>query len=258
MNLQSSIFNLQFAFTTIGLALILGVFHWSALALGSDRGQAGLIVGVVVLITAFAVERVLFNRSPSVAYRELGLGRPRAIGLVAALLVIAVLVCCAAVIVRAIGAAAELAPGSSALVPGLFMQAGVAEETLFRGFLFGHIREGRSFWRAATLSAVPFVAAHLIMFGALPWPIAVAAVLLALILSFPLAHLYELGGDTIWAPAAVHFAIQAGAKLVTVPADSSLLFGLLWMLCSASSCQLLFLIPNVREIRTSVSTAGSP
>jgi hypothetical protein len=37
------------------------------------------------------------------------------------------------------------------------------------------------------------------------WPVALAAVGLAVVLSFPLAYLFELGGRTIWAPAILHF-----------------------------------------------------
>jgi membrane protease YdiL (CAAX protease family) len=216
------------------------------MALGSDRGQAGLVVGGVVLAAIFAAERFLFDRPLPIAVQDVGLGRPRTIGVIAALLVMAVLICCGAVVLRAIGAPSGFIPGWGALLPGLFMQAGVAEETLFRGFLYGHIREGRTFWHAATLSAAPFVAVHLTLFATMAWPVALAALLLALILSFPLAHLYELGGDTIWAPALLHFAIQTGAKIPSLSDDSRLVFSLLWMLGSAASPQLLFLIPRDR------------
>jgi len=56
------------------------------------------------------------------------------------------------------------------------MQAGVAEELVFRGFLFGHLRRQRTFWRAAAASLPPFLVAHLFLFFALPWPIALTAV----------------------------------------------------------------------------------
>ena len=102
-------------------------------------------------------------------------------------------------------------------MPGLFAQAGIAEEVLFRGYLFGHLRRGRSFWRAALLSMLPFVAVHLLLFATMPWPIAAAALLLAVIVAFPLARLYELGGATIWAPALLHFVIQGTVKIVVFP-----------------------------------------
>ena len=48
-------------------------------------------------------------------------------------------------------------PGWIWLLPGLFAQAGIAEETLFRGFLFRRFREGRTFGQAVVLSSVPYV-----------------------------------------------------------------------------------------------------
>ena len=69
-----------------------------------------------------------------------------------------------------------LRPGWLLLVPGLFAQAGIAEEVLFRGFLFGHLRETRSFWRAALLSLPPFLAVHVLLFFRMDPPVAAAAV----------------------------------------------------------------------------------
>ena len=102
------------------------------------------------------------------------------------------------------------------LLPGLLAQGGIAEECLFRGYLFGHLRRERSFWRAAWLSVPPFVAVHLLLFTYMPVPVAAAATLLSLVMSFPLARLYDLGGGTIWAPALLHFVAQAGPKIAVV------------------------------------------
>jgi hypothetical protein len=51
----------------------------------------------------------------------------------------------------------------------------------------------------------------------MPVPVAAAATLLSLVMSFPLARLYDLGGGTIWAPALLHFVAQAGPKIAVVP-----------------------------------------
>ena len=118
-------------------------------------------------------------------------------------------------------------------IGGLFAQAGVAEETLFRGYLFGRVRLGRTFWRAAAMSMLPFVAVHLFLFLTMSWPLALASVLLAVVISFPLAHLFELGGKTIWAPAILHFVIQGAVKVVIVADGGETLFPLVWMLASA-------------------------
>jgi membrane protease YdiL (CAAX protease family) len=132
-------------------------------------------------------------------------------------------------------------------VPGLFTQAGIAEEILFRGYLFGHLRAGRTFWRAAWTSMLPFVGVHMFLFFTMPWPIALAAVLLAVVLSFPLAHLFEVGGATIWAPALLHFIIQATVKILVVSPDSAS-FPLVWMVASALVPLLSFMVARPGSI----------
>ena len=134
-----------------------------------------------------------------------------------------------------------LLSGWISLLPGLFAQAGIAEEVLFRGYLFGHIRVGRTFWRAAAVSMLPFVTVHLVLFFSMPWSIALASVLLAIVISFPLAHLFELGGDTIWAPAFLHFVIQATVK-VLVFSQGAESFAIVWMAASATVPLVIFAV----------------
>ncbi len=127
-------------------------------------------------------------------------------------------------------------------LPGLFAQAGIAEEVLFRGYLFGHLRRGRSFWRAATISMIPFVVVHLLMFLTMPWPVAVASLFLAVVISFPMAHLFELGNMTIWAPALLHFVVQGTVKTVHVAGGSSGAFPLVWIAASAVTAALALFV----------------
>ena len=225
-----------------GLVLIFALFQWSAATLGSDRGQAGLIVGMLVVAATFAVERLIAGRRLAAIPQSLGLGRPRPAGILVAAAVASAIVIPAFAWVT--NSSAAVAPGALSLVPGLFAQAGIAEETLFRGYLFGHLRAGRSFWSAAWLSMLPFVAVHLFLFFTMPWPVALAAVLLSVVISFPLAHLYELGGKTIWAPALLHFAIQGAVKVVTISGDASASFPFVWMAASGILPQLALLVPR--------------
>jgi len=192
----------------------------------------GLVVGALVVAVVVCAERVLFRRPWTAIGRELGLGA-------ALLLVIPVFL-------AARGAPASPHPGWPWLLPGLFAQAGVAEETLFRGYLFRHVRQGRTFGRAALVAAVPFVAVHLAMFLTLPWPIALASVVLAALISVPLAYLFELGGDTIWAPALVHFVVQGAIKLVDVPGEAGQVLPLVWLAASAVLPWAVFLVPRRR------------
>jgi membrane protease YdiL (CAAX protease family) len=92
---------------------------------------------------------------------------------------------------------------------------GVAEEVVFRGLAFQLLRRGRSFGRAALLSAGLFAAVHVtnllngwsaeVMIGA-----ALSAAY-AFVMAFPLALLFERGGRSIAGCAVVHFAIDSNS-----------------------------------------------
>ena len=228
-----------------GLLAIYGVLQLTASGLGSERGEAGLVVGALVTLATLVVERAWTGRSIADAARALGLGMPRAPGLATAAGVCLLLLLTVPVFAWLTGAAVRIVPGAGPLMPGLFAQAGLAEELLFRGYLFGHLRQGRTFWRAAGLATPPFVAVHLLLFATMPWPIALAALLLSVIISFPLARLFELGGATIWPPALVHFVVQGTVKIVAVTGnESAAAFPLVWMAASALVPWLVFLIPR--------------
>ena len=143
------------------------------------------------------------------------------------------------------------------LLPRLFAQGGIAEEVLFRGYLFRHIREGRPFGRAAWVASIPFVAVHLLLFFTLPWPVAMASLLLSALLSFPLAYLFELGGNTVWAPALLHFVVQGAVKIAIV-GNGGPAFPLLWMAASATLPFLVFLIPQTPSRKTDITVSSQP
>lgn len=227
-----------------GLGAIYGLFQVAAAGLGSERGEAGLAVGALVTIATLAVERAWTGRSVAAAAHALGLGMPRARGLAAAAGACLLLVLVVPVFAWLTGAAARIVPGAGWLLPGLFAQAGVAEELLFRGYLFGHLRQGRTFWHAALLATAPFVAVHLLLFATMPWPIAAAALLLSVAISFPLARLLELGGMTIWPPALVHFVVQGTVKIVELAGEPAASFPIVWMAASAVVPWLVFLMPR--------------
>jgi membrane protease YdiL (CAAX protease family) len=222
-----------------GLALVFGLFHGAATFLESDRGQSGILVGALVLAATAAVYRFVSRERSDAVFRQLGLGVPRATGMIVASAIAVLLWIAALLFVRAKGLTGSFYPGWLSLVPGLFAQAGIAEEVLFRGYLFGQLRAGRTFWQAAMVSMVPFVGVHLILFLTMPWPIALASVLLSVVISFPLARLFELGGSTIWPPALLHFVIQGTAKVLVFPEGGDS-FALAWMAASAAIPLLVF------------------
>jgi membrane protease YdiL (CAAX protease family) len=223
----------------LGLFVVFGLFHVSATILGSDRGQKGILVGTLVVAATAAARSFLLRRPLITAVRQLGLGRPRTQGLVVAGGASLALLMVGLLFAWTREMTPSFYPGWIALLPGLFAQAGMAEEVLFRGYLFGQLRAGRTFWQAAVASMLPFVSVHLLLFFSMPWPIAAASLLLAIVISFPLAHLFELGGHTIWAPALLHFVIQATVKVV-VFSDGAESFALAWIAASAIVPLLVF------------------
>lgn len=76
------------------------------------------------------------------------------------------------------------------------------------------------------------------------WPIALAALILSIALSFPYARLFELSGGAIWAPALLHAVTQAAPKLLIVE-DAS--FPIVWMAIVLIVSWLIFFIPAPRE-----------
>ena len=231
----------------LGLAFVYVVLQWTAAALGSVRGEFGLAVGALVVVACLAAERLLFGRSFVHAARALGFGWPASRGVRAVLVVSVAMLLVLPAYALAVDSSLELYAGWVWLLPGLFAQAGIAEETLFRGYLFRHLRATRSFWRAALAAMGPFVLVHLLLFLTLPWTFALAAVALAVIVSFPLAYLFELGGRTIWAPALLHFVIQGAIKVASVPGPAGALLPLVWMGASALLPFAVFLVPRAHD-----------
>lgn len=118
---------------------------------------------------------------------------------------------------------------------GLVFTAGVAEEMLFRGYLFGSLRRKMSFRKATLLSAICFTLAHLFMFTYMDWPVALLSTILAIATSLPLAFLFEKGNHSIWSPAIVHVAIRTVGMVVTNDEKHFQQFSLLWI----SACMII-------------------
>jgi membrane protease YdiL (CAAX protease family) len=224
------------------VAVVFVVFDRSAAAFRSFRGEAGLLVCAIVLVALFVVSWLLCREPTGVTVRRMGFGRLATAGLAAALTIAAILIGVLASYARLADVPMSLVASWPVLAIGLFAQAGVAEEALFRAHLFGRLREGRTFWSAARLAMVPFAIVHLGMFFTMPPAIAAASLLLAIVISFPLARLYELGGRTLWAPAIVHAVIQGAIKVVAVPSTTGVTLPLVWMAASAIVPWLVFAV----------------
>jgi membrane protease YdiL (CAAX protease family) len=151
-----------------GLAAVFAFFQLLGYVLGSDRGQSGVLIAAAVVSALLAVECGQFRLTPAAALQQLGLGWPTAAGIFGALVVCLLLLAVIPVYAALRGASLTTYLGWPWLLPGLFAQAGIAEETLFRGYLFGQLRQGRGFWHAAAVATAPFVVVHLILFAIMP------------------------------------------------------------------------------------------
>ena len=131
------------------------------------------------------------------------------------------------------GVTPALRPGWPWLLLGIFAFHGLAEEVVWRGYAYRRLREGRSFRRAVVVTMPLVAAAHVPIVLGSGLAVGAAAMAVAAATAMPLAHLWEMGRSTIWAPAVLHTAIDA-FKLVEIPAGTTVVYSLALAACSAT------------------------
>jgi membrane protease YdiL (CAAX protease family) len=107
------------------------------------------------------------------------------------------------------GTAVALKSDWLAILLGVVLVNGITEEAIHRAFIFGHLRKQRTFWSAAAISALIFAAQHIYLVFTIGAVAGSASVLLALLLTFPFALLYEEGGNSLGGPAILHTSSNA-------------------------------------------------
>ncbi len=235
--------------TIVAFVLMYFAFDRLAAQLGSTRGEAGLVVCAVIVALAMLVERWLTRAPLRVCVVALGLGMPAARALLAAAALVAALLACLPLLAALTGVELALRAGAAWLALGMLAQGGVAEELLFRGFMYRHLRRTRAFWRAAALSAVPFAAAHVPLLWSLDTTVALLALGMAIAWSFPLAWLFDRAHGSIWPGALVHAAMQSGIKLLVDDVAEFQSLAVAWVALGIAAPWLLFLLREPREGR---------
>lgn len=236
-----------------GIVFVVLYFAFDRLAasLGSTRGEAGLVVCAVVVALALAAERWLTGAPLRSCVVALGLRAPTSRALLAAVGVGTALLTSLPVLAALTGMELALRPGAAWLALGMLAQAGVAEEVLFRGFMYRHLRSTRTFWRAATLSAVPFAAAHVPLLWTLDASVALLALAMAIAWSFPLAWLFDRARGSIWPGAILHAVIQSGIKVLVDDGAAFQSLAIAWVALGIVAPWLFFLLRERREPRNS-------
>jgi len=198
---------------TMFLVVQLGV-PWLTPTFGPT--PASVVGATAMILVGFLLERWLFRRSANEAVVALGFGRPRWRALLVAGVITALMLTFFPIFAALTGAAIRVRPDWVWILLGAAALNGVAEEVLFRGFTFGELRRsGYSFLRAGWISLVIFAAVHLLIFFQAPPLVASLATLVAIAVAFPMAYLFERGGNTIYAPALLHVGTHA-FRLVSI------------------------------------------
>jgi membrane protease YdiL (CAAX protease family) len=220
-------------FILVGTALGFLVFEVVArLTGGLPLAASWLLTGAVALAAVVVIEMVTARCGPRRALAGLGFGRPTARPLAVGVLIGALFLALLPLLSWLTDAGFALPEDWPLLALGVFALNGVAEEALYRGYLFRHLRRGRSFWRAVALGMVVHAASHLPILATAGVAVWAAASVVALASFPPLAYLFERGRNTLWAAALVHAAIDA-LKLVitaeTMAAPGGLTATFVWM-----------------------------
>jgi membrane protease YdiL (CAAX protease family) len=193
----------------IGSALI---GAWVSKALGAPPVLAILAKGVAPAIIGIAATLAVQAKAGGVA-RSVGLRPADRRSLLAGLLAGLPLLVGYGVIFTGLDVEATTVPYVGLVIAKFAIAQGIAEEVVFRGFVFARLRAGRSFLRAATLSAVVFSLVHLSNFlngfSADVIISVMASTLFAFVLAYPAALLFERAGNTIWPFAITHFLIDS-------------------------------------------------
>lgn len=230
------------------IAAFLAMHAMSILTSGLPYILGAFITSGAVLGTLLILQRGVFAEPPGTVAESIGLKKTQFRDLLPGLAVSAALLLTYPLLGAGLNTKLALTENWPANLVGTFFTGGIAEEALFRGFLFGRLRRTMSFRRATLLSMLVFSLAHLLLFTYLDWPIALLSTLLAVVTSVPLAYLFERGDNTIWSPALVHTTIRTIGMVVTTDQHYMGLAGAWMISCMVVPYVVLVFTRDFREI----------
>jgi len=200
----------------VGFVALYGVL-WAAGSVDTSA-RWGLGMLAVVVLAAVLVETLLFRTPVPALPVRLGFGRPAGRALALGALVSGGVLLVYPLTAAVTGVSMQLRPDWLWLLIGVFAFHGLAEEMLWRGYVFGRLRAGRSFWSAVGWTMPLIAVTHLPIVFSMGPVTGIGAMVVAAVTSIPLGYLYETGRGTVWAPALVHTAIDS-FKLFVIPAS---------------------------------------
>jgi len=212
----------SFVLIFIGIDLVVNFFASSDLTIGY------LVAAIMTIVAVVVLEILVFKHNLITAFQYLGFGPPDKKVLATTIIIGSATLLFFPVFSSITGATITMPEQWLWKLFGIVAIHGVAEEVLFRGFLFHHFRSTRTFHQAGLLSLVAFAIAHIYLFTYMPAPLALFATLLSLVSAFPFAYLFERGNNTIWAPAVLHTLIHA-VSFFAISEAFVMASGIAWM-----------------------------
>ena len=214
--------------------------EWLGTCLDGECGFSPAEVGVSLLIPfglvaiPIGAEMVLFKKGFAQALSDIGLTRFNPTALPIALLYLLPLIAFYPLFSLSTGNQLVLQPHWEWRLLGAVLNNGLSEETMMRGFVFRHVHEGRTFWRAAVLSTVYFAGYHLALIFILGPLIGLVSTLAAIPTGLFTAYLYERGEQTLWGPYLMHigtnglvFIFAFAPEIQPIAASLYLLIGII-------------------------------
>ncbi|HRI61649.1 MAG TPA: CPBP family intramembrane metalloprotease [Saprospiraceae bacterium] len=225
-----------------GFTLIFITIDRVAAYFGPDDLTTGFwAAAIIAVVIAIVLEILVFKHKLPAAIRFLGFGRPHKRTLIVTAVVCGLTLLYFPIFSSLTGASVSIPDNWLWKLSGIVAIHGIAEEVLFRGFVFHHLRAGRTFHQAAFLSMLVFAIAHVYLFTYMPAPLALFATFLALASTYPFAYLFEQGNNTIWAPALFHTGVHAVSFFV-ISESHAMIAGMVWMSIWIISALLIYIL----------------
>ena len=172
-----------------------------------------LAIPLAIVALTVLLEMQLYHKDLAQALRDIGFTRLGWPGVRIALIYLLPLLCFYPLFALLSHTPLATQPNWQWLVLNALLVNGLAEESMMRGFVFRHIREGRPFWRAAAISTLYFAAYHLVLIVTAGPLVGIMGVIIAIPAGFFMAYIYERGGNSLLGPALAH-AVYVGLNFV--------------------------------------------
>jgi membrane protease YdiL (CAAX protease family) len=214
-------------------------------------GECDFTIGeiVVSIVTPFVLialpvvlEMLLYHKTLAQALSDIGVTRFSWTGIRIAVIFLLPLIVFYPLFALLTNSPLSTQPNWPWLLLNVVLVNGLAEELMMRAFVFRHIREGRSFWRAAALATVYFAAYHLVLIFTAGPVLGIIAVIIAIPAGFLQAYIYERGNNTLWGASLGHAVYNAPALILAFPADMQLTASALYLLVGMAVSTLMLVL----------------